>query len=96
MLYGSECWGVNHVHEQKMRVAEMRMLRWMCGHTRLDKIHNEYIRNKVGVAPIDEKMRETRLRWYALVRRVEHREQLDQIKRRRGKTQKNLERNYKK
>ncbi|KAK8956527.1 hypothetical protein KSP39_PZI001305 [Platanthera zijinensis] len=30
MLYGSECWAVNCVHEQKMGVAEMRMLRWMC------------------------------------------------------------------
>ncbi|KAL3516621.1 hypothetical protein ACH5RR_023523 [Cinchona calisaya] len=27
MLYGSKCWIVNHTHEQKMKVAEMRMLR---------------------------------------------------------------------
>ncbi|KAK8937174.1 hypothetical protein KSP39_PZI012451 [Platanthera zijinensis] len=58
MLYGSKCWEVNCVHEQKMGVAEMRMLRWMCGQTRLDKIRNEYIRDKTGVAPIAEKMRE--------------------------------------
>ena len=31
----------------------MRILRQMCGHTRLDRIRNEYIRQKVGVAPID-------------------------------------------
>ena len=45
-----------------MGVAEMRMLRWMCGHTRKDKIGNEDIRGKVGVAEIVGKMRENRLR----------------------------------
>ena len=28
------------------------MLRWMCGKTRQDKIRNEAIRERVGVAPI--------------------------------------------
>ena len=41
----------------------------MCGHTRKDKIRNEVIRNKVWVVPIEEKMRETRLRWFDHVRR---------------------------
>lgn len=34
-----------------------------------DNIINENIREKVGVAPIEEKFRETRLRWYARVLR---------------------------
>ncbi|KAG5593432.1 hypothetical protein H5410_043946 [Solanum commersonii] len=38
-----------------MHVAEMRMLRWMCGHTRSDKIRNEVIREKVGVASVVDK-----------------------------------------
>ncbi|XP_070020888.1 uncharacterized protein [Nicotiana sylvestris] len=49
--------------------AQMRMLRWMCGHTKLDKIRNEVIREKVGVAPVDDKMREVMLRWFGHVRR---------------------------
>nr|XP_033512780.1 uncharacterized protein LOC108945535 [Nicotiana tomentosiformis] len=69
MLYGAECWSVKNSHIQKMKVAEMRMLRWMCGHTRLDKIWNEDIRVKVGVAPMEDKMREVRLRWFRHVRR---------------------------
>jgi hypothetical protein len=32
------------------------MLRWMCGHTRKYQIRNEVIRERVGVAPIEEKL----------------------------------------
>ncbi|XP_070030741.1 uncharacterized protein [Nicotiana sylvestris] len=69
MLFGAECWSVKVAHVQKMKVAEMRMLRWMCGHTRLDMIRNEVIRDKVDVAPIEDKMREARLRRFGHVRR---------------------------
>ncbi|XP_070014490.1 uncharacterized protein [Nicotiana sylvestris] len=60
---------VKNSHIQKIKVAEMRMLRWMCGHTRLDKIRNEDIRERVSVAPVDDKMREARFRWFGHVRR---------------------------
>ncbi|XP_060175999.1 uncharacterized protein LOC132606488 isoform X2 [Lycium barbarum] len=69
MLYGAECWPVKISHVQKMKVAEMRMLRWMCGHTRSDRIRNEAIRDKVGVASVEDKMREMRLRWFGHVKR---------------------------
>ncbi|KAG5586098.1 hypothetical protein H5410_046532 [Solanum commersonii] len=52
-----------------MHVAEMRMLRWMCGHTRSDKIRNEVVREKVGVASMVDKLREARLRWFRHVKR---------------------------
>jgi len=29
VLYGSECWAVDKEIEQRMSVAEIRMLRWM-------------------------------------------------------------------
>ncbi|KAM2249069.1 hypothetical protein ACFXTI_003764 [Malus domestica] len=60
---------VKHQHVHKMGVVEMRMLRWMCGHTRKDKIRNMDIRGKVGVAEIEGKMRENRLRWFGHAQR---------------------------
>ncbi|XP_076951351.1 putative sphingolipid transporter spinster homolog 2 [Bidens hawaiensis] len=52
-----------------MEVAEMRMLRWMCGHTRLDRIRNEVFRERLGIVSIGEKIKEGRLRWYGHVKR---------------------------
>ena len=37
------------------------MLRWMCGKIRMDKARNEDIHSLVGVALIEDKMRENRL-----------------------------------
>jgi len=45
------------------------MLRWMCGNTRRDKVRNEDIHIKIGVASIEENMRENYLRWFGHVRR---------------------------
>jgi len=43
-------------------VAEMMMIRWMCGYMRMDRIRNKVIRDLVKVTPIEDKMRETRLK----------------------------------
>ncbi|CAL5326839.1 unnamed protein product [Camellia sinensis] len=69
MLYGTECWATKKQHVDKMSVAEMRMLRWMCGKTRQDRIRNECIWEWVGVAPIEDKLRENRLRWFGHIQR---------------------------
>jgi len=41
----------------------------MHGYTRLNKIRNKVFREKIGVAPIEDKARETRLRWFGHVKR---------------------------
>lgn len=45
-----------------MNIAEMWMLRWMCGLTRKDMVKDEVILAKVEVASVADKMREARLR----------------------------------
>ena len=41
MMYGAETLAVKEAQEKKLDVAEMRMLRWMSGVTKLDRIRNE-------------------------------------------------------
>ena len=50
MMYGAETWAMKKAQEKKLDVAELRMLRWMSGVTKLDRIRNERIRGttKVG------------------------------------------------
>lgn len=45
----------------------MRMLYWMSGHIRQDRITKERNKEKVGVALIVEKMVDSRLRWFGHV-----------------------------
>ena len=40
------------------------MLRWICGHTRMDRVQKDDIRDRLGVAPIEEKLAQYRLRWF--------------------------------
>ncbi|EYC46334.1 hypothetical protein Y032_0401g787 [Ancylostoma ceylanicum] len=69
MMYGSECWPVSKTHERMLNTAEMRMLRWACGLTRRDKVRNEDIRALMQTAPIQQKLRAQRLRWFGHVMR---------------------------
>ena len=68
MLYGAECWPTNW-HVQQLSVVEMRMLCWICGHTRMDRVRNDDILDHLGVVPIEEKLVHNRLRWFGHVQR---------------------------
>ena len=49
MTYSAETLAVKKAQEKKLDVAEMRMLRWMSGVTKLDRIRNERIRGTTVV-----------------------------------------------
>ncbi|KAL1447841.1 hypothetical protein WDU94_001904 [Cyamophila willieti] len=61
--------GKIHKTVKILEVAEMRMLRWSCGVTRMDRIRNEVIRNKTKVTEVTKKIQERRLQWYGHVMR---------------------------
>jgi hypothetical protein len=69
MMYVAECWATKGQHIQKMSVPEIRMLHWICGHTRKYQIRNDDIMNKLGVASIQEKLVQHNLRWFGHIQR---------------------------
>ena len=71
LMYGAETWALKKAQGKNLEVAEMRMLRWMCGVTKLDKIRNERIRGTTKVGEIAKKVQERRIEWYRNVMRRE-------------------------
>ena len=64
MTQGSECWAVKKKYESKLNSAEIRMLRWARGKTRLDHIRNEDIRKEAHVKPVETFLENKRLKWF--------------------------------
>ena len=55
MLYGLETVTLTKRQEAEMEVAELKMLRFSLGVTRMDKIRNEYIRGTAQVGKLERK-----------------------------------------
>ena len=72
LAYGLEAAPMKKAQEQRLDVTEMKMLRWMSGVTRMDKIRNQYVRGSAKVTEASKKIQEYRLRWFGhLSRRVD-------------------------
>ncbi|KAK3510389.1 hypothetical protein QTP70_005861 [Hemibagrus guttatus] len=71
MLYGLETVSLRKRQESELEVAELKMLRFSLGVTRLDRIRNDYIRGTAHVGRLGDKVREARLRWFGHVQRRE-------------------------
>ncbi|KAK3517721.1 hypothetical protein QTP70_016496, partial [Hemibagrus guttatus] len=72
MLYGLETVSLRKRQESELEVAELKMLRFSLGVTRLDRIRNKYIRGTDHVGRLGDKVREARLRWFGHVQRREN------------------------
>jgi hypothetical protein len=61
-LYGAEYWPIKWRHVQQLSVAEICMLRWICGNTRRDRVWDDDIHERLWVTLIEEKLMQHRLR----------------------------------
>ena len=69
MIYGAETWPMTKVISTLLDRAEMRMVRWMCNKTLMDKISSDELRNRLKIPDIGEMLRRARLRWFGHVMR---------------------------
>ena len=71
MMYGAETCAVKERTREEVGCGEMRMLRWMSGVTKVDRMGNERLRGTKKVGEISKKVQESRLKWYVHVLRRE-------------------------
>ena len=64
VTYGSEWWAVKNKDENKLYLAEMRMLIWARGNVRLDNIRNEDIRKEAHLKPVEMFLENKRVKWF--------------------------------
>ena len=69
MLYGLETVALSKRQVAELEVAELKMLRFSLGVTKMDRIKNEFIRGTAHVGCFGNKVREARLRWFGHVQR---------------------------
>lgn len=75
LLHGAEGWPAMKEAESRLSVEESKMLCWTVGVMRLDRIRNDVIPQKFGIASVADQMREARLRRYGhLLRRKKQRQ----------------------
>ena len=74
LIYGSETWALRRKEEAKLERTEMRMLRWIMGISLRERLENDEIRRRAGVMKITEVIRESRLRWFGHVLRMDDEE----------------------
>jgi hypothetical protein len=54
LLYGSEVWITNKKQQNLITAVEMRLLRFVKGCSRIDRLQNEFIRNELNITSITQ------------------------------------------
>ena len=71
MTYGAECWAIRKKDENRLHVAEVRMIRCIRGKTRKDHVGNQIIQEDAKVCQMSTFLRQKRLNVYGHIRRAE-------------------------
>src|SRR5678816_4259518 len=70
LTYAAETWSITTKEEKRIEAAEMKVLRTIVGKTRRDRVRNEWVRERVGVVPVLNRIDSARLRWWGHIVRM--------------------------
>ena len=71
-LYGAEAWGMRSAESRKVNVLEMESLRSLVGVLRMDRVRNEEVRRRAGIArELESRADQRALRWFGHVERMD-------------------------
>ena len=70
LLYQSENWTLTSKERQMLTTTEMRCLRKAAGKTRMDKIRNEEIKQRVNMQPAEQTANKNKIRWWSHIKRM--------------------------
>ena len=69
MLYEAESWNLNQRLLFQLRSSDRRMLRYMCGISKMDNICSNEVESRCGICSLEDVVTEKRLRWFGHVKR---------------------------
>lgn len=72
LMYSLEMVAIIKRQEAELEMAELKMLSFLSGVTRTDRIRNEDIRGTAHVEKFGDKVREAKLRWFVQRRESEY------------------------
>jgi len=71
LKFGSEAWVLKKGEEQRLKAAQMKVLRHLLGITKLDKEKNQCIREKTGAQNLVKEIKQYQEKWLQHVQRME-------------------------
>ena len=72
LCYQCQTWSLSSSHYRKIVTCEMKCLRKAAGVTRLDRLRNEDIRERIGIIPCTEYIERQQIKWFGHIMRMHH------------------------
>jgi hypothetical protein len=72
LCYQCQTWPLTSEHQRKLTTCEMKCLRKAAGVTRLDRLRNDDIRNRVGTTSCKEYIERQQISWFGHLMRMNH------------------------